>query len=56
VIGILGGTIYYIISRGMVYIPLLRGNGSACIGAIKAFFITKLPYKLPFKLAFKKCK
>ena len=52
----LGGTIYYIISKGTVYIPLLIDDSSTYIVATKAFFVSKLPYKLILELAFKKRK
>ena len=53
-IGILKRTIYYIINKGTVYIPLLIDNGSTYIVVIKAFYMPKLPYKLLLELAFKK--
>ena len=52
----LGGTIYYTISKGIVYIPLLIDNSSTYIVATKAFFVSKSPYKLILELAFKKRK
>ena len=55
-IGTLGGIIYYITGKGMVYIPLLIDDGSTCTVATKAFFITKSPYKLLLELAFEKRK
>ena len=55
-IEILGGTIYYIIGKGTVYIPLLMDNGSIYTVATEAFYILKLPYKFLLKLVFKKCK
>ena len=55
-IEILGGTIYYIIGKGIVYIPLLMDDSSTYIVATKAFFISKSPYKLILELAFKKRK
>ena len=55
-IGTLGGIIHYTTSKGTVHIPLLMDNGSTCIVAIEAFFVTKLPYKLLLKLALKKRK
>ena len=51
-----GGTIYYIIGKGIVYIPLLIDNSSTCIVAIEAFFTSKLPYKLLLESALKKYK
>ena len=56
VIGTLGGTTYYIISKGMVHIPLLMDNNSTCIVATEAFFVSKSPYKLLLESAFKKRK
>ena len=44
------------IGKGAVHIPLLIDNGSTCIVATKAFFISKLPYKLLLELALKKRK
>ena len=55
-IGTLGGIIYYITSKGIVYIPLLIDDGSTYTVATKAFFATKLPYKLLLELALKKRK
>jgi hypothetical protein len=55
-IGILGGTIHYIISKGMVYIPLLIDNSSTCTVATKAFYVFKSLYKLLLELAFEKHK
>ena len=55
-IGISGGTIYYITSKGIVYITLLIDNSSTYIVATKAFYISKSPYKLFLESAFKKCK
>jgi hypothetical protein len=52
----LGGTIYYAIGKGIVYIPLLIDNSSTCTVATKAFFVSKLPYKLLLELALKKRK
>ena len=52
----LGGTIYYIISKKMVYIPLLIDNSSTYIITIEAFYTPKLPYKLLLESAFKKYK
>ena len=52
----LGGTIYYIIGKGTVYIPLLIDDGSIYTVATKAFFVSKSPYKLILELAFKKRK
>ena len=52
----LGGTVYYIIGKGTVHIPLLIDNSNTYIVATKAFFISKLPYKLLFKLVLKKRK
>ena len=52
----LGGTIYYIIGKGTVHIPLLMDNSSICIVATKAFFAFKLLYKLLLELALKKYK
>ena len=52
----LGGIIYYVTGKGMVYIPLLIDNGSTYTVATEAFFVTKLPYKLLLELALKKCK
>ena len=51
-----GGTIYYTIGKGTVYIPLLIDNSSICTVATEAFYIPKLPYKLFLELAFKKHK
>jgi len=56
IIGILGGTIRYTISKGMVYIALLIDNGSTYMVATKAFFAFKLPYKLLLELALRKRK
>ena len=52
----LGGTVYYTIGKGIVYIPLLMDNSSTCTVATKAFFASKLPYKLLLELALKKYK
>ena len=51
-----GGTIYYIIGRGIVYIPLLINDGNTYIVATKAYYIPKSPYKLILESALKKCK
>jgi len=56
VIGTSGGTTHYMIGKGTVYIPLLMDNGSTCIVATEAFFVSKLPYKLLSELALKKRK
>ena len=50
----LRGTIYYIISKRTVYIPLLIDDSSTYIVATKAFYVPKLPYKLLLELAFEK--
>ena len=55
-IKILGGTIYYVTGKGMVYIPLLMDDSSICIVITEAFFATKLPYKLLLESALKKYK
>ena len=56
VIGILGGTIHYAISKGTVYIPLLIDNGNTCMVATEAFNVPKLPHKLLLELALEKRK
>ena len=55
-IGTLGGTIYYIIGKGIIYIPLLIDNGNIYIVATKAYYTPKSPYKLLLELALKKRK
>lgn len=52
----LGGTVYYTISRGIVYIPLLIDDGNTYTVATKAYYIPKLPYKLISESALKKYK
>ena len=49
-----GGTIYYTISKGTVYILLLIDNGSTYTIATEAFYTPKSPYKLLLESAFKK--
>ena len=56
VIGILGGIIYYITGKEIIYILLLIDNNSTYTVATKAFFIIKLPYKLLLESALKKRK
>jgi hypothetical protein len=55
-IGTLGGTIYYAISKGTIYIPLLMDNDNTCTIATEAYYIPKSPYKLLLELALKKRK
>ena len=45
-IGTLGGTVYYMINKGTVHIPLLMDNSNTCMVATKAFYAPKLFYKL----------
>jgi len=55
-ITILKGTIYYIISKKIIYIPLLINDSNTYTVATEAFFTSKSFYKLLLKLAFKKYK
>ena len=52
----LGGTIHYIIGKGMVHIPLLMDDGNICMVATEAYYTPKSPYKLLLESALKKYK